>query len=171
MLLGSDYTEGIKGIGPVMAMEVLAEFGDLKNFKKWFDENTQKISNIDADSKLKKSLLQKVKNGKLFLPKLFPDAVVVEAYVNPEVDDDETEFKWGVPNLDQIRSFLMYNVKWTQGQVDEVLVPLIKDINRKKAEGVQSTLGEFFPQEYIKSKKELNLGKRIKNAASRLKQV
>ena len=31
LLLGSDYTEGIKGIGPVLAMEILAEFGDLKN--------------------------------------------------------------------------------------------------------------------------------------------
>lgn len=30
LLLGSDYTEGIKGIGPVLAMEILAEFGDLK---------------------------------------------------------------------------------------------------------------------------------------------
>ena len=33
LLLGSDYTEGIKGIGPVQAMEILAEFGNLEKFK------------------------------------------------------------------------------------------------------------------------------------------
>lgn len=75
----------------------------------------------------------------------------------------------GVPNLDKIRSFLMYNVKWTQGRVDEVLVPLIRDINRKKTEGTQSTLGEFFPQEIIQTRKELTLGKRMKKATDKLR--
>lgn len=169
LLLGSDYTEGIKGIGPVLAMEILAEFGSLREFKRWFDQNTQTLSKPDSSSSLKKSLLLKIKSGKLFLPENFPDKVVADAYIKPEVDDDETQFKWGVPNLDQIRSFLMYNVKWTQGRVDEVLVPLIRDINRKKTEGTQSTIGEFFPQEVIRSKKEMNLSKRIKSAAERLR--
>ena len=38
LMCGSDYTQGVQGIGPVSALEVLAEFpGDglepLKNFK------------------------------------------------------------------------------------------------------------------------------------------
>lgn len=63
----------------------------------------------------------------------------------------------------------MYNVKWTQGRVDEVLVPLIRDINRKKMEGTQSTIGEFFPQEVIQTKRAMNLGKRMKNATEKLR--
>ena len=51
-LLGSDYTEGVPGIGPVAAIEILAEFtqdedstiaGPLKRFRDWYnsgkDEN------------------------------------------------------------------------------------------------------------------------------------
>jgi DNA excision repair protein ERCC-5 len=45
-LLGSDYTEGIPGIGPVAAMEILAEFSKeeeedleapLLRFKEWYE--------------------------------------------------------------------------------------------------------------------------------------
>lgn len=169
LLLGSDYTEGIKGIGPVLAMEILAEFGNLKNFKHWFDKHARDLSTKDSlPSKLEKNLLTRIKNGKLFLPESFPDHVVFQAYTHPEVDKDESEFKWGVPNLDQIRSFLMFNVGWTQSRVDEVMLPLIRDMNRKRAEGSQSTVGEFFPQEYISYKKEVSLGKRMKVAANRL---
>lgn len=63
----------------------------------------------------------------------------------------------------------MFNVSWSQTQVDEVMVPLIRDMNKRKSEGTQSTIGEFFPQEYILTRKELKLGKRMKTAASKLK--
>lgn len=170
LLLGSDYTEGIKGIGPVLAMEILAQFGDLDNFKEWFEKHTQaqKIQD-EKPTTLERSLLGRIRNGKLFLPASFPDSIVKDAYKHPEVDNDDSEFKWGIPSLDQIRTFLMYNVGWSQAKVDEVMIPLIRDMNRKRAEGTQSTIGEFFPQEYISYKKEVNLGKRMKVAASKLK--
>lgn len=169
ILLGSDYTEGIKGIGPVLAVETLAEFGSLRGFKKWFDEKT-KTTKLDQGvlTPLQKNLTNRIKNGKLFLPDNFPDKVIFEAYQHPEVDSDKSEFKWGIPNLDQIRSFLMFNVNWSQERVDEVMVPLIRDLNKKRAEGTQSTIGEFFSQEYVQTRKELNTGKRLKAAASKL---
>lgn len=170
LLLGSDYTEGIPGIGPVLGMEILAEFGSLAEFKKWFDRCTRKIhvENENSMSSVKKNLLSRIKNGKLFLPNSFPDKVIYDAYYRPQVDNDTSEFKWGVPNLNGIRSFLMYNLNWSQTRVDEVMVPLIRDMNRRRAEGTQSTIGEFFPSEYIQSSKELKLGKRMKSASSKL---
>lgn len=171
LLLGSDYTEGIKGIGPVLAMEILAEFGNLKTFKQWFDEHARELRKSDnAETPIKRNLLSRLKKGKLFLPSNFPDKIVFRAYTHPDVDRDKTEFKWGVPNLDQIRSFLMYNVGWSQSKVDEVMLPLIRDMNKKRAQGTQSTLGEFFPRELIAYKKETTLGKRMKIAADRLHQ-
>ncbi|CCG23933.1 Rad2 protein [Candida orthopsilosis Co 90-125] len=169
ILLGSDYTQGIKGIGPVLAVEILAEFGSLKRFKSWFDEKT-KTTKLDQVTltPLQRNLTNRIKNGKLYLPDNFPDKVIFEAYQHPEVDSDKSEFKWGIPNLDQIRSFLMYNVNWSQERVDEVMVPLVRDLNKKRAEGTQSTIGEFFSQEYIQSRKELNTGKRLKAAANKL---
>lgn len=169
LLLGSDYTEGIKGVGPVLAMEILAEFGTLGNFKQWFDNHTKSQSGLPPANALEKTLLTRIKNGKLFLPDSFPDSIVIEAYRRPEVDSDDSEFRWGVPSLDQIRSYLMYNVRWSQEAVDEVMVPLIRSMNKRRAEGTQLTIGEFFPQELISYKKDVALGKRMKVAANKLK--
>ncbi|OBA19308.1 PIN domain-like protein [Metschnikowia bicuspidata var. bicuspidata NRRL YB-4993] len=172
LLLGSDYTEGVKGIGPVLAMEILAEFGGLSSFKQWFDETTKTLKKPDSGRlKLEKTLISRIKNGKLFLSDKFPDPVVVDAYKHPEVDHDNSKFKWGVPLLDQIRSFLMYNVGWSQGRVDEVMVPLIRNINKARTEGQQTTIGEFFPQDYISYKKDVGMGKRMKAAAERIRKV
>lgn len=169
LLLGSDYTEGIKGVGPVLAMEILAEFGTLGNFKQWFDNHTKSQSGLPPANALEKTLLTRIKNGKLFLPDSFPDSIVIEAYRRPEVDSDDSEFRWGVPSLDQIRSYLMYNVRWSQEAVDEVMVPLIRSMNKRRAEGTQLTIGEFFPQELISYKKDVALGKRMKVAANKMK--
>lgn len=35
-LLGSDYTEGLPGFGPITSMEVLSEFGTVKSFAEWW---------------------------------------------------------------------------------------------------------------------------------------
>lgn len=166
LLLGSDYTEGIKGIGPVLAMEILAEFGDLSKFKKWFDDTA--LGQIDSSTSLKKNLTTRVKNGKLFLPPLFPDPIIFDAYTSPEVDSSKDPIKWGIPDLDQIRSFLMYNVGWSQARVDEVMVPLIRDMNKKAREGTQSTINEFFPVGHTQLRKDLKIGKRLKAAASKM---
>ena len=168
-LLGSDYTEGIKGIGPVLAMEILAEFGDLRQFKEWFDSHTKTTAPSSDQNKLQKALLARVRSDKLFLPDSFPDPAVVRAYKHAEVDRDDSMFKWGVPRLDHIRSFLVYNVGWTQERVDEVMVPLVQNMNRQRREGTQATIGEFFLQEYVSHRKDVALGKRMKVAAEKLK--
>jgi DNA excision repair protein ERCC-5 len=81
---------------------------------------------------------------KLFLPPVFPDQRVEMAYKNPEVDSDPQAFQWGVPDLDALRSFLMATIGWSQERTDEVLVPVIKDMNRRLDEGTQSNITAFF---------------------------
>lgn len=52
-LLGSDYTEGLTGVGPVAAMELLREFpGDdgLHKFREWW-QKVQSGRDIDVDNK------------------------------------------------------------------------------------------------------------------------
>ncbi|KAL8882862.1 MAG: hypothetical protein Q9192_007507, partial [Flavoplaca navasiana] len=80
----------------------------------------------------------------IFLPSPFPDKRVDTAYLNPEVDSDPSSFEWGVPDLDSLRSFLMATIGWTQERTDEVLVPVIRDMNRRDLEGTQANITQFF---------------------------
>ncbi|KAK6349238.1 DNA repair protein rad2 [Orbilia blumenaviensis] len=171
-LLGSDYTEGLVGVGPVTALEVLADFGGgddaLHEFKAWWTKLQSGLRDpADDKSKLKRSL--KKLQDKLFLPPSFPDDRVDMAYLNPEVDKDGTPFEWGVPDLHGLRNFLMATIGWSPDRTDEVLVPVIRDMNRKITEGNQVNLTNFFSGStgagaFAPRVREANKSKRMENA-------
>ncbi|KAK3720164.1 DNA repair protein rad2 [Vermiconidia calcicola] len=143
-LLGSDYTEGLPGVGPVTALEILSEFPTLEEFRNWLYGVQMNIipKSEDAGNAFRKKFRRNA--TKLFLPPTFPDERVGLAYTNPDVDSDPEQFQWGVPDLDALRSFLMATIGWTQERTDEVLVPVIKDMNRRVDEGTQSNITAFF---------------------------
>ncbi|KAF2202595.1 PIN domain-like protein [Delitschia confertaspora ATCC 74209] len=145
-LLGSDYTTGIPGIGPVTALEILSEFGDLNEFKDWWTEvqaHPPTTKQPQEQSQFRRRF-RRTQAAKLFLPPSFPDPRVAEAYLHPEVDSDPHPFVWGVPDLDALRSFLSSQIGWSAERTDEVLVPVIKDMNRREKEGTQSNITRFF---------------------------
>ncbi len=143
-LLGSDYTEGLPNVGPVTALEILSEFETLEQFSEWWGtvQMGQKLSAEDSANPFRRKFRKNA--SKLFLPAVFPDTRVDQAYLHPEVDSDPSPFQWGVPDLDALRSFLMATIGWTQDRTDEVLVPVIKDMNRRENEGTQANITQFF---------------------------
>ena len=141
-LLGSDYTEGIAGIGPVTALEILTEFSSLEEFRDWWTQVQMGVNNPD-DAHLAFRKKFRKKASKIFLPPSFPDARVETAYLEPEVDSDPSQFQWGVPDLNGLRHFLMTTIGWSQERTDEVLVPVIRDMNRREQEGTQSNITHF----------------------------
>ncbi|KUI60471.1 DNA repair protein rad13 [Cytospora mali] len=148
-LLGSDYTEGLPGIGPVSAVEILSEFpgkDGLEDFKRWWTEvqhNPNRPKEADAHSAFRRKF-RKSQATKLFLPPGFPSPAVYEAYLKPDVDTNAEQFRWGVPDLEGLRRFLMATIGWSQERTDEVLVPVIKDLNRREMEGTQSNITRYF---------------------------
>jgi DNA excision repair protein ERCC-5 len=146
-LLGSDYTEGLPGIGPVTALEIISEFPSqhgLEEFKEWWSSAQLSIHSLSTEkSKFRKKFLRS-QGTKLFLPPTFPSPAVTEAYLKPEVDSNPEPFQWGVPDLDRLRDFLMATIGWSQERTDEVLVPVIRDMNRRETEGTQSNITRFF---------------------------
>ncbi|KAL5338411.1 hypothetical protein BJX70DRAFT_366979 [Aspergillus crustosus] len=142
-LLGSDYTEGIPGIGPVTALEILTEFSTLEEFRDWW---TKVQTGFDMSNNAHAAFYKKFRKQatKIFLPPTFPDTRVDTAYLQPEADRDPSPFTWGVPDLHGLRNFLMATIGWTQERTDEVLVPVIRDINQREQEGTQSNITNFF---------------------------
>ncbi|KAA8903844.1 hypothetical protein FN846DRAFT_779885 [Sphaerosporella brunnea] len=148
-LLGSDYTDGIPGIGPVSAIELLAEFaasGGLASFKAWWarvQSGTETPADLAAASKFRKKF-KRQNAAKIFLPPSFPDPQVKEAYLKPEVDSDPSAFEWGVPDLEGLRAFLMNTLGWSREYTDRTLVPVVRDMNKKLVEGSQVNITDFF---------------------------
>jgi DNA excision repair protein ERCC-5 len=148
-LLGSDYTEGLPGIGPVTALEIVSEFCSsetgLQEFRDWWSDVQQnsRPKEADAASPFRRKF-RRAQATKLFLPPGFPSSAVTDAYLNPQVDHSPEPFQWGVPDLDALRQFFMATIGWSQERTDEVLVPVIRDMNRREAEGTQSNITRYF---------------------------
>ncbi|KAJ3553963.1 hypothetical protein NPX13_g10746 [Xylaria arbuscula] len=179
-LLGSDYTEGLPGVGPVTAVEILSEFpgkDGLQNFHDWWREVQAHNRPKDADkaSTFKKKF-RKSQATKLFLPPGFPSSAVFDAYLHPEVDHSTEPFQWGSPDVEGLRQFLMATIGWSQERTDEVLVPVIRDINRREAEGTQSNITRYFEggvgvgaKEAFAPKQRVQSSKRMTQAVNKLR--
>ena len=53
-------------------------------------------------------------------------------------------FQWGIPDLDGLRDFLRGSLGWGQGEVDGVLLPIIRQMSRESVQSTQTTLDGFF---------------------------
>ncbi|OCT95408.1 DNA repair protein complementing XP-G cells homolog isoform X1 [Xenopus laevis] len=141
-LLGSDYTEGIPTVGYVSAMEILNEFPGqglepLVKFKEWWSEaqKDKKMRPNPNDTKVKKKLRL------LELQQSFPNPAVASAYLKPVVDESKSAFSWGRPDLEQIREFCESRFGWYRLKTDEVLLPVLKQLN---AQQTQLRIDSFF---------------------------
>ncbi|KAG2347803.1 PIN domain-like protein [Suillus weaverae] len=148
-LLGSDYVEGLPGIGPVIAMELLKEFpgeDGLHKFKDWWTKVQSGRDRADDNTtKFRNRFKKKFKN--LFLPPEWPNALVRDAYYHPTVDSSDEPFKWGMPDLDALRHFFHEELRWNQAKVDETLLPIIQNMNKRNqatAMNRQGNLNSFF---------------------------
>ncbi|OLN84374.1 DNA repair protein rad13 [Colletotrichum chlorophyti] len=179
-LLGSDYTEGLPGVGPVTAVEILSEFpgkNGLERFKEWWQDVqlNNRPKEADAASPFRRKF-RKAQSTKLFLPVAFPSTAVAEAYNRPEVDSSPEQFQWGVPDLEGLRQFLMATIGWSKERTDEVLVPVIRDMNKRDMEGTQANITRYFEgsvgvgaRDAFAPKQRGTTSKRMAEAVSRLR--
>ncbi|PSN40490.1 hypothetical protein C0J52_05251 [Blattella germanica] len=164
LLVGSDYTPGLQGIGPVTALEVLASFPStaenvltgLQQFREWLNGGMKVGPG-------KTPLKNKLKNVQF--SEGFPSQAVVEAYLKPKVDESMETFSWQFPDLDSLREFTKKKFKWTKLKADEILLPVMKKLEERKSQRSLDSYFKIIPKLHAAEGK---LSKRVKQAINRI---
>lgn len=161
LLLGSDYTEGVVGVGVVNALEIVSAFrGEVyeasRAFREWIDleeltmvpdhllPSPSSKARADAtDDALAAAFKEKHRSLKKSwdVPETFPSREVIKAYQHPSVDTSEETFEWGKPDLDMLRLFCIKRFAWTRDESDQILVPMMKSWSKRDA---QRRIDSFF---------------------------
>lgn len=174
MLVGSDYTVGINGVGAVTALEILAAFpqtpetegstdqyqsmlSSLRKFREWFQNGKQ------AGPNGKTILKSKLKNVELF--EGFPSPNVLRAYLEPTIDSSTEPFTWGQIDIESIMELTKTKLGWTRLKTEEIINPVLKRLNEKK----QTTIRDYFKIQLEKKVFDTQkLSKRVQKAVGRM---
>uniref|UniRef100_A0A8W7PZY4 XPG-I domain-containing protein n=1 Tax=Anopheles coluzzii TaxID=1518534 RepID=A0A8W7PZY4_ANOCL len=170
LLVGSDYTTGIHGIGAVTALEILASFpptpeqpgetsemmsmlSGLRKFRDWWHHGRNGATGTRI------SLKSKLKN--IEIGEGFPSTGVVEAYLQPTVDCSEEEFTWGYPDADRLRDYARQKFGWSQTKTNDILLPVLKRLDERKS---QSSIKNYFKVQSAVGHNRLKVSKRVQHA-------
>nr|XP_002121987.1 DNA repair protein complementing XP-G cells-like isoform X1 [Ciona intestinalis] len=163
---GSDYTEGLEGVGPVRALEIMKEFPgegmeSLVKFKQWWDDAHAQVKPPTSEAKIKTEL------RRLNVPQNFPSKLVVEAYLKPRVNESKDKFVWGMPDLSGIRDYLTERLHWTRNKIDEELLPVLKK-SAERATRKQTYITSFAMKTNPLPRKQTKKSKRVMRALTPL---
>ena len=125
IMMGCDYSDTIKGIGPVTALKLIKQYGNLEAI----------IEHIK-------------KEGKHQLPEPFPYEEARALFVTPDVvDTAAVELKWGKPDVDGLIQYLVTEKQFDEGRVRKA----IERIQKCESKGSQNRLESFFGPAIINS--------------------
>ncbi|XP_053675101.1 DNA excision repair protein ERCC-5 [Anopheles nili] len=170
LLVGSDYTTGIHGIGAVTALEILASFpptpeqsgettelmsmlSGLRKFRDWWQHGR----NGATGSRM--ALKSKLKN--IDISEGFPSSGVVDAYLRPTVDCSEEQFTWGYPDAERLRDYACKKFGWTVTKTNDILLPVLKRLDERKS---QTSIKNFFKVQSAVGHNRLKVSKRVQHA-------
>ena len=180
LLLGSDYTNGVKGVGIVNAVEILRCFPEdkgLEEFRDWLhsvEPDNRKLSKqekekLDPKERFKFTHRSARKNWDI--NEGFPNRAVLMAYRNPTVTNFTNDkfnelLQWKLPNLDGLRLVSMDKFGWTLQQSNEHLLPVIKELTQKS---YQTSLENYMVSYHDNVKVAKIRSKRMRSAVAGLR--
>lgn len=120
ILLGCDYCESIRGIGPTTAFKLIKEHQSLDKIVEH---------------------LQEKQGGKIQVPEDWPYEVVRELFKNPDASKaDDVDLKWEAPDTEGLVEFLVKQKGFSEERVRSGAAKLLKGTKA----GLQPRLTDFF---------------------------
>ncbi|WFC95981.1 DNA repair protein rad2 [Malassezia brasiliensis] len=146
-LLGSDYTEGLPGVGPVLAMEILSLYpgpDGLVAFRRWWQQVQIGAEHDPNDRRAKvRTRIKRALRDRVHLSNDWPESATHEAYTDPTVDTSDEPFVWGHADLDGLRGFLGEYLHWPVSKTDQYVLPVIEQQRKnERLRRVQATLDQ-----------------------------
>ena len=121
ILLGCDYCETIKGVGPVTAFKLIKEHGSLDNIVEFAKSNPTKTS--------------------LKIPEHWPYAEARQLFLRPEVlSEDQVNLKWKEPDVEGLVAYMVKDKGFNEERIRNGAEKLKKGLKS----GVQGRLDTFF---------------------------
>ncbi|GAM28021.1 hypothetical protein SAMD00019534_111970 [Acytostelium subglobosum LB1] len=135
LLLGCDYTVGIKGIGIVNAMEIISEFNDLVEFKTFMKSAAKSDAAAAKQMNERSHLKGLVKN--VLLPESFPSDLVKSAFYSPDVNSSDEPFSWANPDWESLRRMAVDKFGWERFKAENLLQPIMRIVNQHDTTATQ----------------------------------
>lgn len=154
MLCGSDYTSGIRNVGPVTAVEILSEFvRQAPQSSEQDDQWSQWLCGMRASDSQISAVIEPLKDfvdwwnnfgsrkplesqlvtspvrrkwANLHPPSGFPDPAVVQAYLRPNVKTDLDSFKWELPNVSLLVKHAKSMLGWSPENTEAMLSAVLR---------------------------------------------
>jgi len=144
ILLGCDYCETIKGVGPVTAYKLIKEHGSLDKIVEWIESNPEKT--------------------KYKVPENWPYDEARQLFMKPEVTKaSEITLKWKEPDVDGLIEYMVKQKGFSEDRIRSGAEKLKKGLKG----GVQGRLDGFFTVVKKSPTKEDNSKKRKDNSKSK----
>ncbi|KAN0126419.1 PIN domain-like protein [Russula decolorans] len=136
ILLGCDYLEPIKGIGPKSALKLVREYGGLKGVVEHLREKQAEKEEAAAENDDGKK-----KRGGIQVPAEWPWEEAKKVFEQPDVTpSDQIELEWATPDVEGLVDFLVNEKGFNEERVRKGAEKLAKSMNTKQ----QGRLDGFF---------------------------
>ncbi|ODV80008.1 PIN domain-like protein [Suhomyces tanzawaensis NRRL Y-17324] len=121
ILLGCDYCETIKGVGPVTAFKLIKEHGSIDKIVEWVESNPEKT--------------------KYKIPENWPYDEARQLFKKPEVTRaQDVSLKWKEPNIDGLIEYMVQGKGFSEDRIRSGAEKLKKGLKS----GIQGRLDGFF---------------------------
>jgi 5'-3' exonuclease len=166
LLLGCDFTEGVRGIGPVNGAEIVRHYAGIEGlgrFRAWCDDPVDKFGIGEYDSPELVLFKQTHANYRTLwvFPEDFPSQEVWDVFDLPHVDRSDEAFSWADPLPEEVVRVVTSYTSITPMQVETILGATLAKYKETK---LQRRITDYFSPAFQRGNVAEVVSKRLKAA-------